>query len=140
MSVAVWFLISVSAQKEEMREAARKIMKECKDKVGASDADIEALKMHKMPESHEGFCMLECVFDSGKIMQEGKFSKSGMIEGFKPLIGDDKAQQESLEKLAATCETELGAGSDDKCENAKQLVECIIKNGKSHGFEMPTPQ
>ncbi|XP_044267013.1 general odorant-binding protein 19d-like [Tribolium madens] len=142
VSVALSVSTTVFAQplnEDEIRENARKVMMDCKDKVGASDADVEALKMHKMPESHEGFCMLECVFDSAKIMQDGKFSKSGMVEGFKPLIGDDKAKLESLEKLSATCEGELGNG-EDKCETAKRLVECVIKNGKSHGFEIPSPR
>ncbi|EFA12066.1 general odorant-binding protein 19d [Tribolium castaneum] len=146
MNCFVIFALSLSAtvfgqslSEDEMRENARKLMTSCKDKVGASDADVEALKMHQMPESREGFCMLECVFDSAKIMQDGKFSKSGMIEGFKPLIGDDKAKLESLEKLSATCESELGDG-EDKCETAKRLVECVIKNGKTHGFEVPPPR
>ncbi|KAJ3633687.1 hypothetical protein MTP99_010621 [Tenebrio molitor] len=137
-TLSLFPVLAQPVDKDAIKEAAKEVIMECKSKAGASDADIQALKDHKMPESHEGLCMLECIFDSSKIMENGKFSKSGMIEGFKPLVGEDQEKQERLSQLASTCENEIGDGDSDKCQTAKLLVECIIKNGKTHGFEMPT--
>ncbi|RZB84934.1 PBP GOBP domain containing protein [Asbolus verrucosus] len=117
-----------------MKEMAKKMITECKTKSGASDADLEMLTKKKVPESHEGLCMLECLLDTSEIMDEGRFSKDGMTEGFKMLAGDDEAKAKNFEELASTCDKEIGDGDKDKCVTAKLVMECIMKNAK---FSVP---
>nr|UYB94405.1 odorant-binding protein 3 [Lytta caraganae] len=127
-------------EEDEIKAIARQLIEQCKEKAGASDSDIEALKEKKLPETHEGLCMLECVFETSQIMPDGKFSKDGMITAFEPMMNEQDADTiENGKKLAETCANEIGDGDDDKCITAKMVVECIVKHAPSHGFAIPEP-
>ena len=133
---------TVAAQpldKKVLREKGIQLLQGCKEKVKASDTDLKQLMSHSIPESPEGLCMLECVFDTSKLMQNGKYSKSGFIQGLQPLIGDDQSKRKNVEKLASACEKEIGNAEQDKCQIAKLLVQCIVKNSGSYGINIPTP-
>lgn len=119
------------------KENFMKIMNDCKDVVKATDADIKALMAKKLPESHEGLCLLECMFDHSKMMKDGKFDKDSAIElSIKPLNGD-KEKEAKVKNMMEACATEIGAGDKDKCVNAKTIVECVEKKGKEFGFKWP---
>lgn len=114
-----------------------KLAKECQEKTGASDADLDALRARKVPETKEGICMFECFFEKSKVMVDGKYSKEGLVDALTPLMHGDETKIEKLKEMSVACEKELGAGGADKCETAKMVMECTAKKGKEFGFEYP---
>lgn len=122
--------------RDKLKEAAMLIVNDCKTQVGATDADIEALKAHKLPASKEGLCMLQCLFNTGKIMENGKLNKEGAIEFFTPGLKGDADKVDKMKQMINLCEKEIGDGSDG-CENAKLIIECTVKHGREFGFTFP---
>nr|AIX97066.1 odorant-binding protein 20 [Dastarcus helophoroides] len=123
--------------KEKMQAEAKKLVAACKDKVKASDADVEALKAQKIPETHEGLCLIECLFDGAKIMQNGKFDKNGMMTAFSAALKEQGKSPDKLKSLGDACEKDVGEGDKDKCVTAKMLVECFAKKAKEMNLEYP---
>lgn len=119
------------------KEEMMKVMGECKTEAKATDDDIKALMANKLPSSHEGLCMVECIFSKGKIMKNGKFDKASAIEVTTPAMKGDKDKEAKVKQMMEDCDKEIGAGDADKCVNAKKVVECIEAKGKSFGFKYP---
>lgn len=122
---------------DEIKEAMTELVKECKEKTGASDADIESLRNHKLPESKEGVCMFECFFDKANVMVDGKYHKEGLINALTPLMGGDMEKMLKLNLMAETCGEQV-SNEGDKCEIAQKLMHCTVEEGKKFGFEYPS--
>ncbi|XP_017785216.1 PREDICTED: general odorant-binding protein 19d-like [Nicrophorus vespilloides] len=133
-------LASVQAEdnkvsKEKLREAAMIIVNDCKEKEGASDEDIAALKEHKLPKSEKGLCMIQCLYNTIKIMKDGKFNKAGAIEVSSQALKGDEAKLTKMKEVMNECEKEIGETTG--CQVAKLITECIAKHGKEFGITIP---
>lgn len=113
------------------------IMGECQAATKASEDDIKSLMAKKLPATHEGLCMIECMFSKTKLMKDGKFDKDGAIEVTVPAMNGDKDKEAKVKQMMEACAKDIGAGDADKCVNAKKVVECIEAKGKSFGFKYP---
>lgn len=120
-----------------MKEAAMMLVNDCKVKVKASDADVKALKEKKIPDSHEGLCLIECLFSTAKIMENGKFSKQGTIDLVEPAMKGDAGKIKKMKSMMDECEKEIGDGDADPCKTAKLIAVCTTTKGKSFGFKFP---
>lgn len=65
VTLLVIAVVSVNCLSEEHKKMAMEIAMKCKQEVGASDADLEMMKKHQLPTTHEGKCLNACLFKSG---------------------------------------------------------------------------
>lgn len=128
---------SAEYDRAKAKEHFMKIMEDCKGETKSTDADVKALMSKKMPESHEGLCMLECMFEKSGFMKDGKFDKDGSLEKTLPALNGDKEKEDKVKTMMNECDSEIGAGDGDKCVTAKKIVECIENKGKAFGFKWP---
>lgn len=78
---------------------------------------------------------MQCIFSSVKLMDDGKFSKQGMIIAFSPTMKGDLSKIGKLRKLAEVCDKEIGGRKYENCEGVQKIVECVAKNGQAYGIE-----
>ncbi|GLV45711.1 Odorant-binding protein 19d [Carabus blaptoides fortunei] len=96
-ALALVCLFQVNAVDEnDIKEALLILAKECQEETGASDADLDAFRARKLPESPEGKRMVKCVVEKSKTMVDGKFSKEDLIAVLAPLMS---AHEEKIETL-----------------------------------------
>lgn len=111
--------------------------KNCREKSGATSADVEALRNRKMPQTKSGKCFLECIFETVRILQDGKFNKKGMVVIFSAPLAGDMSKISKLRELADVCEKEIGTESVPHCEGSTRVVKCVAKHGKEYGITFP---
>lgn len=119
---------------DKMVEAGMILVNDCKQKVGASDEDVEMLKMKKLPATPEGLCLVECIFNTAKIMKNGKFYKQGTIDVLEPAFKGNATKIDNMKHMMDLCEKEIGDGDADSCKTAKMIVDCTSKHGTEFGF------
>nr|AZK90215.1 odorant binding protein 11 [Holotrichia oblita] len=120
--------------KEKLREAAKTIMYDCKDKVSASDADVQSLLDKTLPTTKEGACLLECIFTTSKVMKDGTLDKDATLKTLESVLKKDKDKEAKMTQVLDACQKEIGKGTDDKCQTAKMIAECLQKQGKLAGL------
>lgn len=128
---------SISGQevgKEKVIEAGMILVNDCKQKVGASDADLEMIKKKQLPTTPEGICLVECMFNTVKIMKNGKFYKQGAIEVIEPALKKNQTKINNVRSMMDVCEKEIGDGDSDSCKTAKMIVDCMSKHSPEYGF------
>lgn len=123
---------------DQLKNSLKKIATDCQEKAGASASDIQALKNKRLPQTETGLCMLECVFNKVKIMNNGQFDKDGLVMAATPLLKGDIMKLRKLKDLADFCDQQIGRGSKGKCQNVKLLVNCVYKHGRDYGLKIPT--
>lgn len=85
--VAAVTLHSQAKTREEMKAKWQTLAAECQKSSGASDDDLEKIITHVKPETHEGKCMIACIFEtmgvvsSLELMRTIKFSTQSAITG-----------------------------------------------------------
>lgn len=118
-------------------DQSRVPFKQCREKSNATSADIEALRSRKMPNTKTGRCFLECIFETVKILKEGKFNKKGMVVVFSPPLAGDFSKLGKLRELSEVCEEEIGNDPIPDCEGATRVVKCVAIHGKDYGITFP---
>lgn len=90
-----------------------------------------------MPQTKTGKCFLECIFETVKILQNGKFNKKSMVVIFSAPLAGDMAKISKLREMAEVCEKEIGPDAVPQCEGATKVVKCVAKHGKEYGISFP---
>lgn len=119
------------------RENDRIPFKSCREKSNVTSADLETLRNRKMPDTKTGRCFLECIFETVKILKDGKFNKKGMVVVFSPPLAGDFAKLGKLRELSEVCEEEIGREPVKDCEGATRVVKCVANHGKEFGISFP---
>ncbi|KAJ8947483.1 hypothetical protein NQ318_009786 [Aromia moschata] len=122
------------------KEPFKMFIKSCQLESGATRADLEAIKMRKLPDTKSGRCFLECLFTKAKLMDNGKFNKLGMVIALTPSTKGDSAKLRQVKELAEVCDREIGGKSPGNCEGVKLVVECVARHGKEYGVEFSRPK
>ncbi|KAJ8920961.1 hypothetical protein NQ315_015755 [Exocentrus adspersus] len=112
-------------------------LKTCQTQTGATNADLESVKMRKVPQTKTGRCFVQCLFGSVRLVEDGKFSKQGMVLAFAPAMKGDLTKVGKLRKLSEVCEKEMRGKKFENCDGAEKIVECVARNGKAYGIEFP---
>lgn len=55
-------------------------LQDCQKTTHASEADISVIRQKRVPTSHEGQCLVECVFSATNIMTNGNFDKNNALK------------------------------------------------------------
>lgn len=109
----------------------------CREKSGATPADIESLRNRKVPQTKTGKCFLECIFQTVKILENGKFNKKGMVVVFTPALKGDLLKLGKLKELSEVCEKDIGTEVVPHCEGGIRVVKCVANHGKDYGITFP---
>lgn len=64
----------------KLKDRLTAMITDCQKTSRASEADLSAIREKKMPTSHEGQCLMECVFSATKIMNNGNFDKDSALK------------------------------------------------------------
>nr|ALZ41684.1 pheromone binding protein-related protein 5 [Liriomyza sativae] len=120
--------------KEEALKEIYEAVDMCKEKVKASDAEIELLKQRKEPASHEGKCLHACLMKHFKVMDgNNKFSKSVALDHAKHFMNDDADKMKKAEQIATACENiDVPA---DECEASDMYIKCFLGESKKLNVE-----
>nr|AKW47197.1 odorant binding protein 1 [Chrysopa pallens] len=122
--------------KAKIREMLMEVGKECVEQEKVSPEDVEIIKSHKMPESHNGLCFYKCLLEGFNVMKAGKLSKEGLIAAAKTIIGEDQAKLDKINAVTDHCSEVVGAGDPDPCVTAKLIVSCTHENRDKLGLDV----
>uniref|UniRef100_T1PF47 PBP/GOBP family protein n=1 Tax=Musca domestica TaxID=7370 RepID=T1PF47_MUSDO len=127
-SIVVLALAVGYIKSEELtKENAIAVAAACKEEQGASDDDVEALKNHEAPSTHEGKCMAACIMEKFGVLADGKMVKEKAIEVGIALFGDDEAKATAIVEACESLEVD-----DDHCEAAVQYGACLKEHAQAH--------
>ncbi|XP_044254667.1 general odorant-binding protein 19d-like [Tribolium madens] len=105
----------------------------CVPETNASKDDINSLLERKMPESHEGKCLIFCFHKQFEIQNDdGSINRAGALKALEPLKADDAELYEKFVTIFKKCESAPVDG--DSCIYAANLAECAVKEGKAVSF------
>lgn len=114
------------------------LIQTCKTTAGATPADVTTIMARKLPDSHAGKCMVQCLFTAANFMtKDGKFNKQGFVAGATPAMKGDSDKIKKLKAMAENCAKQVNVA--DSCETAKNIVVCSTSKGKGFGFQFPQP-
>ncbi|KAG5897240.1 hypothetical protein JTB14_013144 [Gonioctena quinquepunctata] len=130
--------IRSTSRKLTLNETPRKALGKCQTESGATSADLETIKARKVPKTKTGRCFMDCIFNSAKILNDGKFNKDGMVLAFTPALKGDLTKIGKLRELSEVCEKEIGTKKYDNCEGGSKVVECVAKHGSAYGLSFST--
>ncbi|XP_011187241.2 general odorant-binding protein 19d [Zeugodacus cucurbitae] len=116
-------------------EEAKAAAEECKEEVGATDDDVEAMFKFESAGSMEAKCLHACVMKRfGLINGDGKMDRDKAIEILENIASGDNEQQALGVEIVEACE---GIEVDeDHCEAAEEYRSCMHDKGKENGFKM----
>uniref|UniRef100_A0A1A9ZKQ8 Uncharacterized protein n=1 Tax=Glossina pallidipes TaxID=7398 RepID=A0A1A9ZKQ8_GLOPL len=137
VTVLMLGILSVQAEIDVQEEIAKFILlaNECREEVGAKEADIQDL-IHKHPSAgQEGKCLRACLMKKYEVLDaNGKLVKSIALEHAKKFTSSD----ENKLKIAGTI-IDMCSAMDtvsDTCEAAEQYSECFKKQADTYGITL----
>ncbi|XP_031634701.1 general odorant-binding protein 19d-like [Contarinia nasturtii] len=124
-------LISNCSSNTSIEETFMSIVNDCKEKESASDADVDVVINHEVPNSPTQNCLFACFYETLGVIQDGKMS----IDSLKTVIlakfsGDGNAIT-TINGLIDECATLNGS---DRCELAHNILECLNNGANKHGI------
>ncbi|CAH0561505.1 unnamed protein product [Brassicogethes aeneus] len=135
--LACLFAATNAVSKEFMADFVGKVRTlgdKCVGEVKAQPGDIDTLLAHKVPETHEGKCLLFCIHKNFGIQKDdGGWSLEGGLQFIEPLKADDPAMFEDLRKVGVTCSTKVEKDADP-CITAVNIAMCLVQEGKAFGI------
>ncbi|XP_044254554.1 general odorant-binding protein 19d-like [Tribolium madens] len=112
----------------------KKVSDECVAETQATRDDIRKLLNRKIPDSHEGKCMIFCFHKYFHIQNDdGSLNKMDAISLLEPIKQFNRDIYNKVVKIVNTC-FDTAENNDDSCIYASNLAECAISESKSMGF------
>ncbi|CAG9811310.1 unnamed protein product [Chironomus riparius] len=130
LSILIVAAVTLSSQaktREEMKAKWQALAAECQKSSGASDDDLEKIITHVKPETHEGKCMIACIFETMGVVKDGKICKEGLEAWQK----ESPIPAEVIQTAITECEEITDA---DHCEAATQIGHCFKDTLKKAGL------
>ncbi|XP_044254553.1 general odorant-binding protein 19d-like [Tribolium madens] len=113
----------------------RKVSEECVAETQATKDDIKTLLDHKIPDSHEGKCMIFCFHKHFHIQNDdGSLNKVDAISSLEPIKQHSQDIYDKVVKIFNTC-FDTAENNNDSCIYASNLAECAIRESKSMGLD-----
>ncbi|KAL1509203.1 hypothetical protein ABEB36_003976 [Hypothenemus hampei] len=133
----VSFLVGINALDQSLiEEKKQQIIEwglECAESEKATPEDIEALKNHQPPVSHQGRCLLFCVNKKLQLMNEDGSINVPHTTWLDKVKADDSELFEKLSKVYHSCIDKVTPKSDG-CDTALDLVSCLKEEGEKDGL------
>ncbi|XP_075233703.1 uncharacterized protein LOC142331584 isoform X2 [Lycorma delicatula] len=99
----------------------------CRQKEGADEGAIEALKNQKLTEYPNGKCMAACMFEEEGIMKDNAFNKEAAMSMAGKALAGHKDKLEKVKEIMEDCEKEISEITGDRCEVASEIFDCSRK-------------
>ncbi|XP_036341355.1 general odorant-binding protein 28a-like [Rhagoletis pomonella] len=124
------------AQLEEVVKKAQKIAGDCKEEVGATDADVEAMFKHEPAGNDKAKCLNACVLKNfGFLDADNKLVKDVGVDFLKSISGGDAAYEKLGTEILDACKDTPAGGNN--CETSEALRTCLIEKSQEKGFKLP---
>ncbi|XP_019868781.1 general odorant-binding protein 19d-like [Aethina tumida] len=119
---------------EQFVNQVKDIGGKCIGETNAKPDDIGSLLSHKIPDSHEGKCLLFCIHKGFNFQNaDGSLNGQGALKMLDPLKEDDPEAYEKLRNIAITCGAKVTIDSDP-CQTASNIAQCVFDEAKANGF------
>lgn len=106
---------------------------ECGGKEGASGGDVEAVVKKQIPGSHEGKCIIACMFEGKGIMKDNKLDMGAFESMITAVLENDAGKIAIAKEIAGGC---AGITDGDRCEAAAKIVDCMHQGAAAKGIEV----
>ncbi|XP_017858543.1 PREDICTED: general odorant-binding protein 28a [Drosophila arizonae] len=125
-------LIAAFDEKEALAKFIEKA-EQCKDEVGASDAEVQTIVKHEAASTYEGKCLRACIMKSFHVLGEnGKLDVEAGREKAKQYTGSDPAKLEMALEIGDICAAI--PVPDDHCEAAEKYSLCFKEEAHKRGL------
>nr|ALR72514.1 odorant binding protein 26 [Colaphellus bowringi] len=116
---------------EEIIEEFTETVAKCSDEINPNADDIAALtEMKHIPDSHEGKCMIYCIYRSFDAVEEdGHVKFEGGMAFLSKIKESDPDMFDKMSAIYKKC-TETDYFDKDPCISSANFVSCNIKAGK----------
>ncbi|CAG9827947.1 unnamed protein product [Diabrotica balteata] len=116
-------------------EKVTKFGEKCMAETHATSDDVGQIMAHQIPESHEGKCMVSCVYKAFKIQNEdGSMNPDETLKLMEKVKESDAELYEKLMKVFTTCQGKKELIVDDPCVTAVNVGACAVTEGKAAGI------
>nr|UTN00812.1 odorant binding protein [Semanotus bifasciatus] len=135
--VSLIFAVSNALDKEfveKMKMKMQEVGAECVEKEKPNEDDIGLLIAHQMPTTHEGKCVIYCVYKYfNTINEDATINVEGGIEALQPLKENDEELYEKVAAILKKCTSSLTIDGDP-CNTGAKLIECTVLEAKAMGL------
>ncbi|XP_057671703.1 general odorant-binding protein 19d-like [Diorhabda carinulata] len=128
--------LEISLVEQKLKQTTKVLLGNCRAKSGATKEDFEMLRSRQIPSTKSGLCLMECLFEGARIIDNGKFNKDGMITALTPAMKGDASKLQKLNELGKTCESQINNKKLENCQTGEKILECLAKNGNKYGLEI----
>nr|UTN00819.1 odorant binding protein [Semanotus bifasciatus] len=96
--------------------------------------DIARMMAHKLPETHEGKCVIYCIYKHyNTVNGDGTINVDAGIKALQPLKENDEALYNLIVADFKKCAGSISINSDP-CETSFNLVNCCLVEAKAKGL------
>ncbi|CAG9827949.1 unnamed protein product [Diabrotica balteata] len=120
----------------EFMEKVTKFGEKCMQETKATSEDVAQIMAHKIPDSHEGKCMISCVYKAFKIQNEdGTMNSDQTLKLMERVKESDAELFENLMKVFKVCHGKPELIVADPCVTAVNVGACAVTEGKALGIK-----
>nr|APC94205.1 odorant-binding protein 14 [Pyrrhalta maculicollis] len=118
---------------QEFVEQVTKFGEKCMEETKATTEDVAQLIAHQSPSTHEGKCMISCVYKAFGIQNEdGTINQEEGLKLASKIKESDPEVYEKMETISNKCQ-DIPV-DEDHCITALNLASCYIKEAKAIGL------
>ncbi|XP_052565407.1 general odorant-binding protein 19d-like isoform X1 [Culex pipiens pallens] len=119
--------------KEILLAVRRGMLQDCKESLGATDADVEHIINANEPENQVQKCLAHCAMKQFGILHGRKFNKQGFASVAKLVIFLDKRKSRYVDQVADECDK---IDNEDLCELGAELYMCAVTGLRKRGIQL----
>ncbi|XP_057659039.1 uncharacterized protein LOC130895635 isoform X1 [Diorhabda carinulata] len=118
---------------QEFMEKVTKFAGKCMEETKATNEDIAMLMAHQTPSTHEGICMISCMYKAFGVQNaDGTMNPDEGINMLGKIKDTDPDLFEKMEAVVNKCrDTPV---EEDPCITALNVAKCLMKEGKEMGL------
>ncbi|XP_050498165.1 uncharacterized protein LOC114329395 [Diabrotica virgifera virgifera] len=117
-------------------EKVTKFGEKCMAETKATSDDVARIIAHQIPETHEGKCMVSCVYKAFKIQNEdGTMNSDETLKLMERIKESDAELYENLIKVFKICHGKPELIVADPCLTAVNVGTCAVTEGKALGIK-----
>lgn len=106
---------------EDRKAMELSLANECKNKEGATDADVVSLVAREIPSTPTGKCLNACMVETAGLVKDGKPSVEGAVNLAKIAYDGNEDAMAKAKEVADEC---VNVADADRCELATKMMTC----------------
>ncbi|CAG9827951.1 unnamed protein product [Diabrotica balteata] len=137
--VAIFFVSAQAIDPKLVSEFMEKLAnfgEKCMIETKTTSEDVARIMAHQLPETHEGKCMISCVYKAFKIQNEdGTMNSDETLKLMEQIKDSDPELFEKMMKVFKTCHGRPELIVVDPCVTAVNMGVCAVIEGKALGIK-----